>query len=133
MAIVIRWKFKHTYKGCIYMPRDENAIVGRKKTTNRVVQTMLQRKSGFFYTTNTVYIHDKMCHTFYLCCWFFLCLRIKIYHSKYVVKTPWQARGMLLDRCILPWFYLTCRRLYTSTFNYRAISCFYILWTRVLN
>lgn len=38
------------------MPRDENAIVGRKKTTNRVVQTMLQRKSGFFYTTNTVYI-----------------------------------------------------------------------------
>lgn len=46
------------------MPRDENAIVGRKKTTNRVVQTMLQRKSGFFYTTNTVYIHDKMCHTF---------------------------------------------------------------------
>lgn len=90
------------------MPRDENAIVGRKKTTNRVVQTMLQRKSGFLYTTNTVYIHDKMCHTFYLCCWFFLCLRINIYHSKYVVKTPWLARGMLLDRCILPWFYLTC-------------------------
>lgn len=44
------------------MPRDENAIVGRKKTTNRVVQTMLQRKSGFFYTTNTVYIHDNTCH-----------------------------------------------------------------------
>lgn len=54
MAIVIREKFKHTYKGCIYMPRDENAIVGRKKTTNRVVQTMLQRKSGFF-------LYDKHC------------------------------------------------------------------------
>lgn len=36
------------------MPRDENAIVGRKKTTNRVVQTMLQRKSGFF-------LYDKHC------------------------------------------------------------------------
>lgn len=68
MAIVIREKFKHTYKGCIYMPRDENAIVGRKKPQSSGADYVAKKKRGFFYTTNTVYIHDNTCHTFYLCC-----------------------------------------------------------------
>lgn len=42
------------------MPHDENAIVGRKKTTNRVVQTMLQRKGGFF-IRQTLYISMTKC------------------------------------------------------------------------
>lgn len=50
------------------MPRDENAIVGRKKQQSSGADYVAKKKRGFFYTTNTVYIHDKMCHSFYLCC-----------------------------------------------------------------
>lgn len=46
------------------MPRDENAIVGEKKS-DRVMQTILHGKRGFF--PQTLSIHDNMCHTFYLC------------------------------------------------------------------
>lgn len=49
------------------MPRDENAIVGRKKKQSSGAD-YVAKKCGFFYTTNTVYIHDNTCHTFYLCC-----------------------------------------------------------------
>lgn len=50
------------------MPRDENAIVGRKKNNQSSGADYVAKKKRVFYTTNTVYIHDKMCHTFYLCC-----------------------------------------------------------------
>lgn len=42
------------------MPRDENAIVGRKKQSSGV--DYVAKKRPVFYTTNTVYIHDNTCH-----------------------------------------------------------------------
>lgn len=46
---------------------DENVIVGRKKIIIEWCRLCCKKK-WVFYMINIVYIYDKMCYMFYLCC-----------------------------------------------------------------